>query len=210
MFKTTLNNSQNRSNNPKNLNPNIKPPTTNNRVRKTKPQRNSKKQPIKSWTNPNYYFYFQQPNFIYNAMFQRLAGHCPKFFPMLMTWIQLEITWKFWGKYIIKMELRCVRVRYWNIRLTHIHFSDGCSNICIVLSSHSYHATKPLLKITYSQLRKFKQYIWLLSVAFWNIITALKSHCYNLNLNSFFTNLRNLYLNSYKQVSILFEMLLIQ
>ena len=32
------------------------------------------------------------------------------------------------------------------------------------------------------------------SVAFSKIITALKSHmtCYNLNLNSFFTNLRNL------------------
>ena len=34
----------------------------------------------------------------------------------------------------------------------------------------------------------------LLSVVFWKIITALKSHmtCYNLNLNSYLTNLRNL------------------
>ena len=34
----------------------------------------------------------------------------------------------------------------------------------------------------------------LLSIAFWKITTAIKSHmtCYNLNLNHFFTNRRNL------------------
>ena len=43
------------------------------------------------------------------------------------------------------------------------------------------------------ELEQFSS-LWLLSVAFWKIITALKSHmtCYSLNLNSFFTNFRNL------------------
>ena len=43
-------------------------------------------------------------------------------------------------------------------------------------------------------LRAFLFRSWLLSVAFWKIITALKSlmTCYNLNINSSFTSLRNL------------------
>ena len=72
MLKTTLNNSQNWSDNPKTeiLTP-IKPPATNNRVQKTKPQIDSKKTPYQKLNQPKLLFLLSATKF-------HLQRHVPK------------------------------------------------------------------------------------------------------------------------------------
>ena len=71
--------------------------------------------------------------------------------------------------------------------------------VVVVLVLKSISNNRVLMKVGFVYLpihRELEQFssLWLLSVAFWKIITALKSHmtCYSLNLNSFFSNFRNL------------------
>ena len=121
----------------------------------------------------------------------------------------LKVLLYYWTKfYVISSMCKCVKIcRY---HRQHLQSNDlrfmkfaPTLSICVCMiafqsesgiGQNTSWCIKQYLNPPKKQTVFFFRLLWLLSVAFWKIISALKSHmtCYNLNLHSFFTNLRKL------------------